>query len=301
MRDRDLNNLKLSQLRAFAAVAQYGNFSTAALELGLSQSTISHAIATLEEDLGMVLLNRGRHGASLTPAGAQLLPDVQQIFALIEEIYRKAHLIQRSQGGTIRVSCVRSIATHVLPDILARFRQAYPAVQVAIAEVIHYSEIEAALREGQVDIGFTCLPLSDEFDAWEICRDEFIALLPPDSLAPDEPLTWETLLTYPMVMNPLISGQHIQLLRDHLAQAGHTLKIDYEVRQDSTVLGMVQRSLGATIMPRLTAEPIPAGVQARSLPVPLERITGVAILARALLPQSAFAFLDIARELAGKL
>lgn len=59
--------IKLSQLRALVAIADCGNFSEAALELDLSQSTISHAIATLEEELGVTLLQRGRHGARLTP------------------------------------------------------------------------------------------------------------------------------------------------------------------------------------------------------------------------------------------
>jgi DNA-binding transcriptional ArsR family regulator len=59
--------LKISQLRALVAVANHGNFSEAALHLELSQSAVSHAIASLEEELGVMLLSRGRHGAHLTP------------------------------------------------------------------------------------------------------------------------------------------------------------------------------------------------------------------------------------------
>ncbi len=58
--------MKLSQFRAVVAVAQHGNFSETALELNLSQSAVSHAIATLEEKLGITLFVRGRHGAVLT-------------------------------------------------------------------------------------------------------------------------------------------------------------------------------------------------------------------------------------------
>ena len=67
---QEINNCKLiSQLRALVTVADHSNLSSAALQLGLSQSTISHAIATLEE-LDVVLLIRGRHGVALTPIGA---------------------------------------------------------------------------------------------------------------------------------------------------------------------------------------------------------------------------------------
>lgn len=61
--------LKISQLRALVGVADYGNFSEAALQMDLSQSAISHAIASLESELGVILLSRGRHGANLTPVG----------------------------------------------------------------------------------------------------------------------------------------------------------------------------------------------------------------------------------------
>jgi hypothetical protein len=63
------SRIKLSQLRALVAVAECGNFSEAALHLEVSQSAVSHAIATLEDELGVVLFTRGRHGATLTPIG----------------------------------------------------------------------------------------------------------------------------------------------------------------------------------------------------------------------------------------
>ncbi|NJK71999.1 MAG: LysR family transcriptional regulator, partial [Synechococcaceae cyanobacterium SM2_3_60] len=59
--------IKLSQLKMLLAVAEAGNFGEAGLQLGVSQSAVSHAIATLEAELGVILLNRGRYGAQLTP------------------------------------------------------------------------------------------------------------------------------------------------------------------------------------------------------------------------------------------
>lgn len=57
----NLSRLKLSQIRALVAIAECGKFSEAALQLGINQSTVSHAIATLEDELGVILLNRGRY------------------------------------------------------------------------------------------------------------------------------------------------------------------------------------------------------------------------------------------------
>ncbi|MBD2459845.1 LysR family transcriptional regulator [Oscillatoria sp. FACHB-1407] len=291
----DSSKLKISQLQAFVMVAEYGNFSSAALELGLAQSTVSHAIATLEDELGVVLLLRGRHGAILTPEGKDILQDAQQILQSLESIHKKANLAKGLQGGQVRVATVRSIATHVLPEIIAQFRLKFPMVRVVLEEFDRYVEAEQALREGQVDVGFTSLPTSPEFEARELFRDEFVALLPPNSLN-DIPLTWEQLVRYPMIMNHR-SYQHNKVVRDHLLKFGYELNVAYEMREDSTIISMVRQGLGATVMARLTAEPIPPELQVRSLPVPLERTIGIITLENSLLSQAVFAFLDVATEM----
>ncbi len=290
------SKLKISQLRALVTVADHGNFSSAALELGLSQSTVSHAIAALEEELGVVLLFRGRHGARLTPLGEQVIQDARQVLHLCEVIREKANLEKGLHSGQVRVACVRSIATNVLPEVIARFRDKFPMISVAITECDRYAEVEQALREGRAEVGFTSLPTTAEFEAWELFRDEFVALLPPESIESGITLTWEQLADYPMIMN-LRSPLHNLTVCEHLLQYGQTLKIDYEVREDSTILSMVKQGLGATVMARLAAEPIPEGIQVRSLPVPLERVIGVVILADALLPQAIFPFLDTVKDL----
>jgi len=287
-------NLKISQLRALVAVADYSNFSSAALRLGLSQSTVSHAIATLEEELGVILLVRGRHGARLTYVGEQVLPEARQILHLLESIQKKANLAKGLQDGQVSVASVRSIANYVLPEAIAQFRQQLPTISVAIVGYTRYAEVEQALREGRADIGLTALPTSDEFEVWELLQDEFVVLLPPGLLHPDVPLSWERLTNYPMIMTP--SNHHYRIVSEHLRQFGYTLKLDYEVREDSTIISMVKQGLGATIVARLAAEPIPQEVQVRSLPVPLMRTIGVAVLANALHPPSVFAFLEILKN-----
>ncbi|NJO50380.1 MAG: LysR family transcriptional regulator, partial [Leptolyngbyaceae cyanobacterium RM2_2_4] len=92
MRDVSRDGIKLSQLRALIAVADHGNFSEAALYLDVSQSAVSHAIATLESELGVVLLSRGRHGANLTPVGQQIIQYARQVMQMLEQISKEANL-----------------------------------------------------------------------------------------------------------------------------------------------------------------------------------------------------------------
>lgn len=284
--------MKLTQLRTLVAVADYHNFSEAALQLGLSQSAVSHAIASLEDELGVVLFTRGRHGAHLTPVGERIANYGRQMLQLQEQILKEANLSKGLQGGHVRVASFRSVATHILPRVIAGFRQRFPAIAVIITEHDDYPEVEQALRNGHADVGFTLLPSSDEFDAWELLKDEYLALFPPQFQLNGDQLTWEQLAGYPLILPPE-SCTCCSRIEEHCLAHDRRLNVAYEVREDSTTVNMVIQGLGATIMPRLAAEPIPAEVQVYSLPDPLQRVIGVAVVANALLTPAVFAFLDI--------
>lgn len=285
------SRLKLFQLRALVAVARLGNFSEAAHQLGLSQSAVSHAIATLEDELGVVLMLRGRRGAALTPVGERICEDAQEILRLVESIREKSQQERQFDKGQVRVASVRSIATHVLPEVIAQFRQRFPGITVALEECDRYVEVEQRLKDGQTDVGLLFVPTLPELEARELFRDEFVALLPPGTLPESEPLTWELLLSQPMIVN-LRSVKHNELIFTHLKSFGFTPTVAYEVREDSTILGMVKQGLGVSVMARMSAEPIPPDIQVRELPVPLERVIGVAVMANTLLPQAVLAFFD---------
>lgn len=287
--------MKLSQLRALVAVADHKNFSEAALDLELSQSAVSHAIASLEEKLGVMLFFRGRHGAALTPVGERVTSHARQVLQLLEGIEKEANLEKGLHGGSVRIACVRSVATHVLPAVIARFRRRFPEITVNIIEHFDHLGVEEALREGRTNIGFTHIPASDEFEMWEILRDQYVALLPPTAKLGNTQLTWEQLATYPLIFPSPNNGCFIKV-RDHLLDSGFSTTVAYEVNEDSTIVSMVEQGLGAAIMPHLAAEPLPQKIQVCSLPVPLERVIGVAVLKDALQAPAVFAFLDALRE-----
>ena len=298
MTKADDKPLKISQLVALVAVAEQGGFSAAGLHLGMAQSTVSHAIATLESDLGVVLLLRNRAGTVLTPIGTQIYQQAKGVLDQLQGIRQTANQAKGLQTGRVRVAAVRTVATHILPGVIARFRQVHPQMSVEITEYDRYVDVERSLRAGKADIGFTLLPAPSEFQAWELFREEFVALLPPEvssseqTTPVEQPLTWEQLVSYPRIVN-LRSHQHNILVEKHLDQFGYLLPIDYEVREDSTLMSMIKKGLGAAVLARLEAEPIPSGVRVKPLPEPLERIVGVAILENVVLPRAVFVFLDV--------
>jgi DNA-binding transcriptional LysR family regulator len=288
------DNIKLSQLRALAAVAEQGNFSEAGLHLGISQSAVSHAIATLEDELGVVLFARGRHGATLTPVGERMVQHAAKMLHLIEVMDHEANLAKGLDGGEVRIGAFRSVATHVLPEVIATFRARFPDIHISISEYRGDDGIEPALMKGLIDIGIICLPPTKDLETHELFRDEYVVLLPPDTQASD-PITWEELQKFPMILPP-DSDFCALIIHNHFSLLKQPLKVAYKINEDSTVIGMVMRGLGASIMARLAAEPIPAKIQVRRLPVPLERVVRVVVLPNALHTPAVYAFLEALKD-----
>ena len=285
--------MKLFQLRAALAVAEFGNFSEAALQLELSQPAVSHAISTLENELGIPLFTRGYKGAVLTPAGKQVLAHAHQALQELELMQKEAHLQRSLQGGQVRIASFRSVATHILPQVIAQFRDRFPNIDVTIIERPDYLDIEQCLREGRAEIGITYLPTSDDFEVWELVRDEYIVLMPPQYSSP-QPLTWEHLSTYKSVQLPYLPcGRQLQR---YLQEHAPLIQANNDIQEDSTIVSMVMQGLAPAILPRLAAEPIPTEIILHSLPDPYERVIGVAMLSNALHIPAVFAFLEVLKQ-----
>jgi DNA-binding transcriptional LysR family regulator len=284
--------MNIHHLQVLVAVVEEQSFSAAALRLDTSQAAVSRAIASLEDELGVPLLVRGRFGARLTPTGDRIIQHARQILELRDRIDAEVNLQKGLNGGRLRIASFRSAATHLLPPMIARFSQRFPGVEVTLTELDPFG-IDQALREGRVDIGLVPLPRSDEFETWEIACDEYVVLLPKSDRPIPETLTWEQLSLYSFILYNY--AECTSAVRNHWETWGQSLRVAYEVKEDSTIVSLVAEGLGAAILPRLAALPIPEGVQVRSLPVLLNRVIGAAILAEQIQPPTVFAFLDVLR------
>lgn len=287
----DPHKLKISQLRILVAVADYQNFSEAALQLDISQSAVSHAIATLETELGVILFHRGRNGANLTPVGEHIVVPARQILDLLQKMVIEANRIKSLEGGNVRLVAFRSATTHILPVLIAQFRRQFPLIEVEIMDVDEHFEIEGMLLRSQADIGVVDRPCSDEFATWEIFRDEYVVLLLPSLKTDRTKLTWQQLATYPLIISAKNSCS--VAIRQYLQRSRETVNIAYQMQEDSSIVGMAMGGLGAAIMPQLAAEPIPEQLKVYSLPTPLERVIQTAVLKDALHTPAVFAFLEV--------
>lgn len=292
VKETNQNQIKLSQLKIVVAVAEYKTFGEAALNLGISQSAVSHAIASLEESLGIILFSRGRHGATLTPVGTNILPYAKAAVENVAAISKEAAIGKGVERGKVRIAAFRSVATHILPEGLKRLREKFPGIVANLTEHDNDQQVEQALKEGRADVGIVILPASKDLTAWELKQDEYVVLLPPDTQLEGNKLTWAALANQPLLMPP-VDYVMMRPVYEHVNKLGYWLNVISEVETDAATVNMVAQGLGGTILPRLAALPIPESVQVYPLPVPLKRPIGIAVLTDALQPPAVYAFLDV--------
>ena len=123
---------ELAELSIFLAVAKHRSFRRTATERGVASSAISHAMRTLEERIGVRLLNRTTRSVSLTEAGARFLADLGPAFDQIAKAHDGLNEFRGSAYGTLRVNVPMSLAPLVLGDVLVPLTRAHPGLKLDI-------------------------------------------------------------------------------------------------------------------------------------------------------------------------
>ena len=144
-----LHNLDIDLLRAFVSVAELASFTSAADALLRRQSTISLQIKRLEDGIGRRLLERGGRRVTLTAGGEALLGPARQMLELNDRLV--ASLDEPVLAGTVRLGTPEDFATTHLPQVLARFAKAYPAVQLEVTCDLTLN-LMGRFRKGEFDL-----------------------------------------------------------------------------------------------------------------------------------------------------
>lgn len=150
------------ELRVLVAVAETGGFSAAAARLGLTQSAVSHSVRGSEAKVGAVLFERGRTGASPTPAGERAVGLARRILRLYEVLGAEARGAGRDAGeavgGVLRIAAFRSAALHLLPPALERLTARHPGIRPEVRVVRELGAGTAGeVAAGRADLGIATL------------------------------------------------------------------------------------------------------------------------------------------------
>ena len=146
--------LDTRRLRVLCEVARHGSFSAAADSLGYTQPAVSRQIATLEAELGMLLVRRVPQGAVLTDAGRLLVARGEEIIARLQDAEAELSALAGLEGGRLRMASFASAAASIVPLAIARFRERHPAVELIIVMSDPIDSIPR-LRAGELDMAMS--------------------------------------------------------------------------------------------------------------------------------------------------
>ena len=168
--------LSLAKFEIFSTVVELGSLTKAGETLGLTQSAVSHAIASLESEWGFSILNRGRSGINLTSNGEHVLRYIREILKWNEEMLQEIANINGLEIGTVRIGTFSSVSIQWLPEILKNFNEYYPSIEIKLLEG-DYDDIEHWISNGIVDFGFVSLPTSKPFEVIPLKKDRMLCIL----------------------------------------------------------------------------------------------------------------------------
>lgn len=194
--------MELRVLRYFLIVAKEQSFTKAAEQLHITQPTLSRQLAALEEELGCALFHRGGRSITLTDEGILLKRRALEILDLEDRIVDEFKGDAGVVDGVITVGCGEFAAVEILAQIIARFKEKYPLVQIALHTGTADTTLEM-MNKGLIDIGLFLEPTNTENLDYIRIQDSdrwVVSMKPDDPLAQKEVITKKDLLQLPLIL-----------------------------------------------------------------------------------------------------
>jgi DNA-binding transcriptional LysR family regulator len=282
--------MDLRQFEIFVEVARKLNFTRAARALHIAQPAISQAIAKLEGELGVMLFDRSGREVRLTEAGLRLLPLAERVLADVDVAAREMAKLRGRAQGRISVGVTPTVATHLLPRVLAAYRADRPEIEVILREG-GTGALMTMIERGAVDFGIIVLPTDRPTIVTEPLFTEPLLL----AVAVGSAIAREA------TPSPLAHGVAMQAVPLRVAAeepfilyrasyhlraatiagcraAGFEPRVALEGGEMETVLQMVAAGLGVSLVPQLAFEgaPRPGVVALTVSDPPLTRTLAVA-------------------------
>ena len=257
-----------NKIRILLAAIRTGSFNKAAQEMNCTQSAVTQAMNSLENELGCKVLQRNHNGIRLTNAGEELLPLLMEADAALTRLAQRAAQVAEGASAPLRIGAFSSISSTWLPTVLQEYHALHPEVSIAIQ--VSTDTLANWLLKGAVDLALGDPARCRAFRWYPLMDDPYYAVL-PKALAPEtDSISQEALAAYPFVMAPMNA-----LNRYLSVQPENQLRVNCD--DDSTLLSMVAQGLGVTAMPELCLQSPPESVRVLELTPPTKRVLGVAL------------------------
>jgi DNA-binding transcriptional LysR family regulator len=185
-----MRGMKLTELAAFMAVAEHQSFTKAAEQLGLSRPTLTQNIRSLEERLGVRLLNRTTRSVSMTEVGRFLIAQLRPAFESLNGAVEQLNSFRAKPAGSLRIVAVPMAATMVVGPVIAQFLEEYPDIDLEISTEYSPQDIvsgrfDAGIRiEEHIEKDMIAVRVSGRLRPYVVGSPTYLASHPaPETLA----------------------------------------------------------------------------------------------------------------------
>lgn len=244
--------MNLYHLRYFVTLAHLEHYTKAAEILSITQPSLSHAIASLEKELGLRLFEKEGRNIVLTKCGKVFLVDVEHSLQLLESSIQKLQMTASGEGR-IDIAFLRTLSTDLVPSFVRRFLDANPLKHIDFH--FHNStgltpDLIEGLKNRSYDIAF-CSKMDHEplIEFIPVAKQELVVIVPTNHpLAKSDSIHLAETLPYPQVAFAKRSG--LRPIIDKLFEkCNGTPIIAYEIEEDQAVAGLVAANFGIAVVP----------------------------------------------------
>jgi LysR family transcriptional regulator, hydrogen peroxide-inducible genes activator len=259
-------SVTFKQLRYFDALARELHFGRAADSCAVTQPALSMQIHELEQNLGMVLVERTRSGVQLTNKGLEIAARCARVLGDVRDLVAYAHHSNRVLAGRLRLGVIPSVAPYLLPPLLPLLREAYPDLELHVRET-QTQVLTDEILEGRLDVLLLALPVKHpDLTNLPLFEDKFLLALPKE-----RKLSGRVRATKELMENEkLLLLEEGHCLRDQALTYCNLQQVDslntFGASSLSTIVEMVSAGFGITLLPEISL-----GIEERGRDITLVR------------------------------
>lgn len=259
--------METTKIKALLSAVKNKSLSRAAEEFSYTPSALSHMADSLEEELGVKLLERTPAGVTLTEEGELLYAKLLAVVNAERELCALAAQISSSREDELKIGTYSSISMNILPEILRRFKKEHPKIRVSISVA---DSLKGWLDCGNADVIFADVGAFGDNESVSIMEDRFVAVVPDEAFKKRKTVVRDELYSYSYISTNETS------LRKYFDEERFKELIHFDSVDDMSVISMVKEGIGIAVLPALVMKRPHKGVRAIKLEPKISRVLGFA-------------------------
>lgn len=230
--------MNLKRLEYFCQLAAVGNFTRAALKIGIAQPALTIAIQKLEQEVGLKLINRAEKNALLTAEGEVLNKRAIQLLSQVKQVELELEDLKNLGQGAIRFGVSAMMGSYYFPKVLTEFKQKYPKIKIQLVDQ-GTAALEKMLLNGELDLALIRGDLENpQLRYTELINEEIVAGM----ASSHELATERTISLAQFCQQPLVLFHEGYFLREVVSQYSKKHHVDLDIRMETNLIEL-QKSL----------------------------------------------------------